>query len=120
MKLLSKTREELTMESIITMMKIPEAPTKWERFKKFCKDVVIAAKNSIVNFFKGIYHHFESVTVLTLSSFGLSALLGEIPFWVALPWWIEAAMVIPLISVTIITLLVLNGERRAKGRMAHA
>lgn len=120
MKLLSKTREELTMEAVINMMKLPEASSRLDKIKKFCKDVYVSAKNAVISFFKGVYHHAESITILTLSSFGLSALLGEVPFWVALPWWIEAAMVIPLISVGIITLLILNGERRAKNRIAYA
>lgn len=92
----------------------------WQRTKTFCKEVAIAAKNKVVNFVKGFYHHAESVAILTLSSLGLSALIGELPFWIALPWWVEAPMIIPVLSVFIIFGLVTLGEKRTQRRLAYA
>lgn len=111
--------QKINFDDIVVKFQIPEAPTKWQRFKKFTKEVFNAAKNKVINFFKGFYQNVETVGVLTLSALGLSALIGELPFWVTLPWWIEGAMVIPVISVMIIFLLVTIGEKRAKRRMAH-
>jgi hypothetical protein len=110
---------KLMNRNISIDLQLPEGLTRWERFKKFTHQVVTVAKNKVVNFFKGFYQNIESVGVLTLSAFGLSALLGELPFWVTLPWWIEGAMVIPVLSVMIILLLITIGEKRAKRRMAH-
>jgi hypothetical protein len=87
---------------------------------QFAEEVVVAARDKILGFFKGMWQHIESVIILTLSSFGLSALLGELPFWLTLPWWVEAAMVIPLFSVVFIIGLLLSAERRAKARMVVA
>lgn len=90
------------------------------KIKEFTIKVFKRTKEKIVDFFVGFYHHFESVSLLTLSSFGLSALLGELPFWVTLPWWIEAPMVIPFASICIVLLLVKMGESRAKKRVIAA
>jgi hypothetical protein len=113
-------RTQFSLNAVISTLQLPEGKTKFQRFKTFMKDVLIAAKNKIKEFFVGMYQHAEAITVVTLSSFGLSALLGELPFWVALPWWIETVMVIPLISVAVITILLWNGERRAVRRLSHA
>lgn len=91
----------------------------WEKLKKaadFVRDVVVVAKDRVVNFVKGFARHFESVGILTLSSLGLATLLAEIPFYVTLPMWIEAPMVIPALSILIIIGLVKLAEYRASRR----
>lgn len=108
------------LNDIVIKLQIPQGQTKWERFKKFTKDVIKTVKTKVVEFFKGMYHNAESISVLVLSSFGLSALIGELPFWLTLPWWVEAPLVIPVVSVAIIYGLVYNGERRMNKRAAHA
>lgn len=96
-----------------------QAKISWRtKLTTFVKEAAVAAKNKIISFVTGFYQHAESIAVLTLSSFGLSALLGELPFWVALPWWIEGPMVIPVLSVIIIWALVTIGEKRALRRAA--
>lgn len=90
------------------------------KIKNFVVKVFKRTREKIVDFFVGFYRHFESVSLLTLSSFGLSALLGELPFWLTLPWWIEAPMVIPFISICIVLMLIKMGETRAKRRIAVA
>jgi hypothetical protein len=112
-------RDMFSFDAIIKTFQIPEAETKFQRFKKFIKDVAIAAKNKIVNFVKGFYEHAESVAVLTLASLGAAALIGELPFWVTLPWWIEGPMVIPVLSVLLIVGLINLGEYRTKKRQAN-
>lgn len=94
---------------------------KWyHKVTRFAIDTLKNAKTKVIDFFKGFYNNFESVGILTLSSFGISALLGELPFWLTLPMWIEAPMVIPFISVCIVWLLATSGEKRAKKRLAYA
>lgn len=110
---------KLMNDQITEELQLTEKVTFFSRVKKFAKEAATAAKNKVINFFKGFYQNVESVGVLTLSAFGLSALLGELPFWVTLPWWIEGAMVIPVLSVLVIVALVTIGEKRAKRRMAH-
>lgn len=111
----------LTMDNIQIFAEPPTETRSWfAKIKHFCKEVAVAAKNKVVSWVRGFYRHAESVGVLTLASFGLSALIGELPFLLTLPWWIEATMVIPVFSVLIIFALVSLNEYRTKRRLAHA
>ncbi|HJS83666.1 MAG TPA: hypothetical protein VJ742_12605 [Nitrososphaera sp.] len=76
-----------------------------------------AVWKNIKEFFVGVYRHAETITILILASLGLNALLGELPFLFLLPFWIEAVLVIPVISVIAISLLVKSAEWRAKRRI---
>jgi hypothetical protein len=108
----------LNKDSIIIKENIK--PKWYHKAIRFVVDTVKTAKTKVIDFFKGFYNNFESITILTLSSFGISALIGELPFLLTLPMWIEAAMVIPFISVCIVWLLATSGEKRAKRRLAYA
>lgn len=119
MELSISQRDMFSFDAIIKSFQIPEAETKFQRFKKFIKDVAVTAKNKVINFVKGFYRNAESVGVLTLAAFGASALIGELPFLLTLPWWIEAAMVVPVLSVLAVFLLVTIGEYRAKKRIQN-
>lgn len=77
-----------------------------KKVAKFVKDCAIAAKNKVVGFFKGVYHNAYATTVLVLATLGVNSLIGQLPFMYTLPLWIEATMVIPLISVGVVWLLV--------------
>lgn len=102
---------------------VQEKPAKVSILKRainFVTDVVVAAKNTVVDFFVGLYHNAESTIILILSSIGLSALLAEIPFWFTVPFWFEAFLVIPFISVCIILLLLYIAERRGYYRLNRA
>lgn len=106
-----------------TTVIVPPASVKWRRLKKvghFIADVAVAAKNHIVDFVKGCWRNKQSIAILTLASCGLSALLGEIPYWVALPMWVEAPMVIPVISVLIVLGIMKWAEWDAKRRLQNA
>lgn len=85
----------------------------FKKIRKFVTDVVKAAKNKIVWFFKGVYHHAEAITILTLAAFGLNVLVGELPFIFMLPMWIEAPLVIPTLAVVAVSLIVKLMEWRA-------
>lgn len=80
---------------------------------KFCKEIVHAAGRKILWFVKGTYEHAEAIAVLTLASIGLNLMLGEMPFIFTLPMWIEAPLVIPVLSVVVIGLLVKFMEWRS-------
>lgn len=107
-------------DAIKVKMNISETPEGKSKVLSFIKDVFTVAKNKVVNFVKGFYNNIESVGVLTLAAFGASALIGELPFFLALPWWIEAAMVVPVVAVVLVLLLITIGEKRAKARMEYA
>lgn len=90
------------------------------RIWTFTKKVFCAAKDKVVDFVEGCYHHAEAITILTLSALGLNALLGELPFLIALPMWVEAALVIPVISVLLIAGLTRSAEWRTNRRARKA
>jgi hypothetical protein len=80
----------------------------------------IACKNKIVSFVRGVFTHTEAIIITGLAALGLNALIGELPFIIAMPLWIEAAMVIPVLSVFAIGLLLLSAEWRASRRAMRA
>lgn len=92
------------------------------RIGRFFKRAVKAAKNKIVDFFKGVYHHTEAIAVLVFASFGLTHLLGELPFVFTLPMWVEASLFFPVVSILLIIGMMKNAERRAlnRGKLSHA
>lgn len=77
----------------------------------FIKSVIKGIKDAIVETVKSIVCNFEAVIILTLSSIGLTFLLSELPFMVAIPLWIEllvtTQMILPFLSILLITSLVL-------------
>lgn len=75
---------------------------------------------ALKKFFSDVYNHAEAIVLLILSSIGLNLLLQEIPFYVALPMWVEAAMVIPVLSVIGVQLLTWSASNRAKRRVLKA
>lgn len=92
----------MTKAKIARLFIVEGSKAFWAAMKKFASDV---------------YNHSEAIVLLILASIGLNLLLQEIPFYVALPMWIEAAMVIPVLSVIGIQLLTWNASRRAKRRV---
>lgn len=107
-------------DNIKVKMNISETPEGKSKILTFVKDVYKAAKKKIVDFVKGFYRNVESVGVLTLAAFGASALIGELPFLLTLPWWVEATMVVPVAAVLLVLLLITIGEKRAMKRIANA
>lgn len=96
-----------------------QKPSIFKRTKNFVVDVAVAAKNTVVDFAIGLWHHAESTTLLVLSSIGLSSLLAEIPFIFTVPMWFEGVFIIPVISVLLILALVKISEKRGYYRMEH-
>lgn len=90
-----------------------QAPVKTYQF---LKETFIVIKNHTVSFIKGCYEHAESIALLTLSSIGLTYLIGELPFLWSLPMWLEAPMIAPVIAVLIVMALTKLAEYRTKRR----
>ena len=86
----------------------------------FAKEAYISGRDRIVQFLKDLYNHTEAIGILVLASLGLNALIGEIPFYLTLPMWIEAPMVVPVIAVIGVGLMVRSSEYRAKRRARRA
>lgn len=85
---------------------------KFTRVKDFTSTTVVTAAVKVKDFVIGLYNHLESVAVLSLASMGLSTLLSEIPFLVALPAFVEGPMVIPVLAVMAILALMKLAEYR--------
>jgi cellulose synthase/poly-beta-1,6-N-acetylglucosamine synthase-like glycosyltransferase len=66
-------------------------------FKKIFKFVIGAVKDIVTN--------AQAVIILVCASIGLTALLKELPFHVALPAIVDGIYFIPVVSVMIIFLL---------------
>lgn len=86
----------------------------------FTKRTARSAVRKIKSFITGTVRHAESVALLSMSAVGLNALAGELPFMYALPMWIEATMVIPVLSVLAVVVLVKSAEYRSLNRAIRA
>lgn len=86
--------------------------------KNFVHEATDYAVDKIIQFAKGVWEHLEGITLLILSSFGLNALLSELPFIFTLPLWIEGAWVIPIIAIILVSLLCKLAEWRRIRRLA--
>jgi len=84
----------------------------------FVKEIVEVVVHKVVDFFKGVYHHFETVVILVLATFGLANLIGELPFMFTLPMWVESAFLAPVLAVIIIKSLIKLSEWRMARREA--
>lgn len=71
----------------------------------FVKETLQVAAKKVVKFIKGVWDHIETVAILVLATFGLAVLIGELPFLLTLPIWIEAPMVAPVIAIILMKLL---------------
>jgi len=71
----------------------------WDTLVGICRAIVQTVTDAI----KSIVKNPESVTILTLSAVGLTAVVSELPFTISLPLAIEAViaapMVIPVLSI---------------------
>lgn len=87
---------------------------------RFAKNVLSSAWRKVKGFFTTCVKHTEAITILTFSAIGMNALMGELPFYAALPFWIEGPLVIPVLSVLAVSLLVKSAEWRGSKRMLTA
>lgn len=85
----------------------------WELLKSFSELVIYEA----MEFVKYIIDNWESCTILTLASIGLSYAIGELPAWITLPAFIETTMVVPIIAILLITLLTFSLKNKAAKTM---
>jgi uncharacterized protein (DUF983 family) len=67
--------------------------------------------DAVVGTVKSIVANPEATAILTLSAVGTTAVVSELPFTMAMPLWLESAivapMLLPVMSVLFITGLVL-------------
>ncbi len=92
--------------------------SKVHRVLHFVIDVLKVIHREIEDFIKNVRDHLETIILMVLAVFGLSALIGELPFLYMLPMWIEAAFVTPVLAVIIVACIVRLAEWRAVRRMA--
>jgi hypothetical protein len=88
------------------------ANSRIKRASTFTVKVVKYTRDQLILFVKGFLNHFETVGILVLASLGLNILLGELPFYVTLPLWIESTMLIPILSVFGILLIIWVSQHR--------
>ena len=86
--------------------------------RRFVTKVVKVAAKDLKDYAVGFYTHLESVGILVLASLGLNQLLGEVPFFLALPAFIEAPLVIPVLAVLLISALIWSSTFRHDRRLA--
>lgn len=72
----------------------------------FIKKILVNIFNSLKNLIINILSNIESVIILLFASIGLTTILAEIPFHYALPAFIDAPLIIPIVSIMLITGLV--------------
>lgn len=90
----------------------PTYKSKPEYVKCFIAEAGKHTYRKIRNFFASLYNNAEMVGILLLASMGLSTLLSGVAIPRGVPTWIEAAVIIPLVSVIIISLLIKLSEFR--------
>lgn len=78
----------------------------WNVVKRFTVSTVKSFCRKVWQFVTDMWRHWAAAAVLVLASYGLTALLSEIPFYFSVPMWIEGPLVIPVIAVLLIGLLV--------------
>lgn len=83
-----------------------------ERSKLFLRKSYEVAKTNVKTFVRGIVTHGETVAILTLASVGGTALFAQMPFYYAVPIWINVSMVAPVLSVAVVLSLVKVAEVR--------
>jgi len=87
----------------------------WNDIKKKANDFAKIVLNEAKKILKDVVDNWEAAIILTLSSVGLTHIIGSLPETVNLPAFIEIPMVAPVISVLIILFLVFLIERKMKG-----
>lgn len=83
-------------------------------FLQVVKNLIKNIVKIIFNTIKDIISNIESVIILSFAAIGLTTILVELPFHYALPAFIDAPMVIPVLSVLIITSLIISMTWRIK------
>ena len=82
------------------------------KFINWIKRVMMSALRAIKDLFVDVVKNAEAVAILTFASIGLTTVFAEIPFHYALPAFIDAPMIIPVIAVLTILLLITIMQKR--------
>lgn len=86
-------------------------------FKKivtFVRKVFKSTVSSIVGVVKDTVANAEAITILVTSTLGISAIIGRQAMITTLPAFLNAPMVIPVVSTTIVILLTMSMQWRMK------
>jgi hypothetical protein len=83
-----------------------------KRAARFVKETIVVAYKKVKVFLRGVWNHIETVAVLVLATYGLATLIGELPFLITLPMWVETPFVAPVLAVIGIKILLRISERR--------
>lgn len=73
---------------------------------QFIKKLFKAVVKTITSWFKETVNNAEATVILITASLGLTAIISELPFIIALPLWMEATMVAPILSILTILFLI--------------
>jgi len=75
------------------------------RFFSFIKNIVTTIISELKKFISEVFHNIAGILILTTSAIGISSVITQIPFYVALPLWIESAAVVSFLSIIIVSFL---------------
>ena len=76
------------------------------KFLNWIKRMFMSALNSIKGMVIDLISNAEAAVILTFSAIGITTILSELPFHYALPAFVDAAMVLPIISIFIVLTLI--------------
>lgn len=76
------------------------------KFLTWIKNLFLKALDTVKEIFIDLFKNAEAAVILTFSAIGLTSILAEIPFHYALPAFIDSTFVIPVISISVICLLI--------------
>ena len=77
----------------------------FRRFFRFIGRIVKAAFRVVKNFFVQTLTNIEAMVLLSLATIGTAAVISELPFFMVMPMWIESTLVIPVLAVTIVSMI---------------
>lgn len=80
----------------------------------FTRRVLRSTVSSVVEVIKDTVANAEAITILVTSTLGISAIIGRQAMITSLPAFLNAPMVIPVISTMIVILLTMSMQWRMK------
>lgn len=88
--------------------------TNWDNIGKKANEFAKIIMEEAKKIWKDVIDNWEAAIILSLATIGLIFIIGELPNFIWIPAFIEAPMVVPVISVLIIMLLVTLLEHKIK------
>ena len=69
------------------------------KIRNFIKKAVKAAISFLKDTAVDVANHTETAISMVVESIGWTVVIGSLPFIIALPMWVEATMVVPVLAV---------------------